>query len=39
MIQQILRYLLIVGLLAGVFLSYLRSDLVIDLGNRLWGCG
>ncbi|EIM31513.1 hypothetical protein LepocDRAFT_00002440 [Leptothrix ochracea L12] len=39
MIQQILRYFLIIGLLAGVFLSYLRSDLVIDLGNRLWGCG
>jgi hypothetical protein len=39
MIRQIMLYLAAIGLLIGVFLSYLRSDLVIDLGNRLWGCG
>ena len=30
--------LLIAGVLALVFLSYLRPALIVDRGNRLWSC-
>jgi hypothetical protein len=37
--RHVLGYLFAITLLTGVFLSYGSSDLVIDLSNRLWGCG
>lgn len=30
--------LLAVGVLALVFISYLRPSMIVELGNRLWSC-
>ncbi|NRT55931.1 hypothetical protein [Sphaerotilus uruguayifluvii] len=30
--------LLAAGVLALVFMSYLRPSLIVELGNRLWSC-
>jgi hypothetical protein len=33
-----LRWTLVAGALAAVFLAYLQPDLAVELSNRLWSC-